>query len=63
MNIRNIGDLVSSGVVEDYKSVPASVTDDEYDLDKAYYGRKIYVRKMERLYYRIRLCKMRDWWE
>ena len=63
MNIRNIGDLVSSGVVEDYKSAPVSVTDDEYGLDKAYYGRKIYVRKMERLYYRIRLCKMRDWWE
>ena len=27
------------------------------------YGRKIYVRKMERLYYKIRLYKMQDWWE
>ena len=31
--------------------------------DKIYYGKKIYVRKMERLYYRIRLYKMREWWE
>ena len=65
MNVRNVGDLVPSGMVEDYKSASVSVAEDEYSLDdKAYYyGREIYGRKMERLYYRIRLYNMREWWE
>ena len=63
MNVRNVGGLVSLDMVEDYKSAPVSVAEDECGLDKAYYGRKIYVRKMERLYYLIRLYKMREWWE
>lgn len=63
MNIRNVGDVVSHSLVDAYK---ASLTPDEeeYGLsDRLYYGRRIYVRKMEQLYYRIRLYKMREWWE
>ena len=63
MNIRNVGDIVSSTLLDAYEEAP--VTSDEEDglPDKVYYGKKIYVRKMERLYYRIRLYKMREWWE
>ena len=32
-------------------------------VDKTQYGKEIYLRKMERLYYRIRLNKMQDWWK
>ena len=35
----------------------------KFEDDKEFYGRKIYVRKMERLYHLIRLYKTRDWWE
>lgn len=63
MNIRNVSDIVPPALVDAYEEAPAP-GDDEDDLpDKFYYGKKIYVRKMERLYYRIRLHKMRDWWE
>ena len=63
MNIRNIKDIVSPFLVDDYKNAP--IPNDEEDIlpDKLFYGRKIYVRKMERLYYQIRLYQMRDWWE
>lgn len=63
MNIRNVGDIVSSALVDAYEEAPTP-SDEKDDLpDKLYYGKKIYVRKMERLYYRIRLYKMREWWE
>lgn len=63
MNIKNVGDIVSSALVDAYEEAPTP-SDEEDDLpDKLYYGKKIYVRKMERLYYRIRLYKMREWWE
>ena len=59
MNIRNVGDIVSSALVDAYEEAPTP-SDEEDGLP---YGKKIYVRKMERLYYRIRLYKMREWWE
>ncbi len=64
MNTRNVDDIVSPGLVKLYEeaSLPGE-RKDEYCFDKAFYGRQIYVRKMERLYYRIRLNKMREWWD
>lgn len=56
MNIRNIEDLVSRQMLMEY-------IDAEHEEDKLYYGRKLYARKMERLYYHIRLHSLRDWWE
>ena len=63
MNIRNTGNIVPCSLVDSYEE--ASMTDEEESglPDKIYYGKKIYVRKMERLYYRIRLYKLREWWE
>ena len=63
MNIRNVRDIVSSSMIDDYLKAPALETDDDILPDKLFYGRKVYVRKMERLYYRIRLYKLREWWE
>ena len=63
MNIRNVGDVVTSSMVCDYMEAPISVDEEDSSLDKFFYGKQIYVRKMERLYYRIRLYKMREWWE
>ena len=64
VNTRNVGDLVSPGLVKFYEEalIPDGQERETF-LDKADYGRKIYVRKMERLYYRIRLYNMRAWWE
>ena len=63
MNIQNTGNIVPCSLVDSYEE--ASMTDEEESglPDKIYYGKKIYVRKMERLYYRIRLYKLREWWE
>ena len=63
MNIRNVTDIVPPQKIAEYKS--ASIFESEYPTfdDKRYIGREIYVRKMERLYYKIRLYKMRQWWE
>jgi hypothetical protein len=63
MNIRNIRGLVDEGTIEDFVDAPDPEFDPEAPLGKDYYGRKIYVRKMERLYHLIRLYKTRDWWE
>ena len=63
MNIRNIEDIVSPTIVDTYEEVLVSSNEDDGLPDKLYYGKKIYVRKMERLYYKIRLCKMREWWK
>lgn len=63
MNIRNVGDVVTSSMVCDYMEAPISVDEENSSLDKFFYGKQIYVRKMERLYYRIRLYKMKEWWE
>lgn len=63
MNVRNVGNIVSQCTIDYYEDAPIQ-QDVEYGLpDRLFYGRKIYVRKMERLYYRIRLYNMREWWE
>ncbi len=63
MNIRNVKGLVDEDTIEDYIDAPDPEVDPEASLGKDFYGRKIYVRKMERLYHLIRLYKTRDWWE
>ena len=62
MNIRNIRGLVSQDLIDDYLSAKEPRRNNVHP-DKEFYGRKIYVRKMERLYHLIRLYKTRDWWE
>lgn len=63
MNVRNVDDIIPAYKIEEYKN--ALILDNEHLTfdDKRYIGREIYVRKMERLYYKIRLYKMRQWWE
>lgn len=63
MNIRNIGDIVPRSLIDAYEEAPMPGEEEDDLPDKLYYGKKIYVRKMEQLYYRIRLYKMREWWE
>lgn len=63
MNIRNVKGLVDEDTIKDYLEAPEPDADPEAGLDKEFYGRIIYVRKMERLYHLIRLYKTRDWWE
>ena len=63
INVRNVHDIVDDYEIQCYLSAPMPSEKKEYESDKAYYGRKIYVRKMERLYYKIRLYKMHEWWE
>lgn len=62
MNIRNVQDLVSKDLLDDYLSAKEPRRNNVHP-DKEFYGRKIYVRKMERLYHLIRMYKTRDWWE
>ena len=62
MNIRNIEGLVSRDVINDYLTAKEPRKNSCYP-DKEFYGRIIYVRKMERLYHLLRLYKTRDWWE
>lgn len=63
MNVRNVGDIISPYKIDEYKNAP--ISDNEYPTfdNKRCIEREIYVRKMERLYYKIRLYKMREWWE
>ena len=63
MNIRNIKGLVDEDTFKNFILSPDFEVDTETLHDKEFYGRKIYVRKMERLYHLIRLYKTRDWWE
>lgn len=63
MNVRNLDDIVTPCELDDFLQAPVKQKDDEIYPDKVFYGRWLYVRKMERLYYRIRLYKMREWWE
>lgn len=63
VNVRNVQDIVDRDEIESYLNAPMPSEKKEWETDKAWYGRKIYVRKMERLYYKIRLYKMQDWWE
>ena len=63
VNVRNVGDIVDDRLISFYMDAPLPSETKELEVDKDVYGREIYVRKMERLYYRIRLNKMQDWWE
>lgn len=63
MNIRSIKGLGDKDTIEDYFDAPDPEVAPESPLSKDYYGRKIYVRKMESLYHLIRLYKTRDWLE
>lgn len=63
VNVRNVGDIVDEDLISSYMDAPLPSEAKELEVDKAVYGRQIYLRKMERLYYRIRLNKMQDWWE
>lgn len=60
MNVRNVRDIVSQDLIDDYLSAKEPRRNNVHP-DKEFYGRKIYVRKMERLYHLIRLYKTRDW--
>lgn len=62
MNIRNVKGLVGDDAIKDYLEAKEPRKNSHHP-DKEFYGQKIYVRKMERLYHLIRLYKTRDWWE
>lgn len=62
VNVRNVSDIVDESLIYFYMNAPLP-SEAEVPDDKAFYGRQIYLRKAERLYYHIRLNKMQDWWE
>ena len=62
VNVRNVRDIVDQYLIDGYINAPLPSETEEPD-DKAFYGRKIYLRKAERLYYSIRLNKIHDWWK
>ena len=63
VNVRNVRDIVDDGLIDNYLDAPLPSEAKEGEPDKAFYGRQIYLRKAERLYYSIRLNKIHDWWE
>ena len=63
MNIRNVKDIVRPSLMSNYMDVHSSVSNRFQKDQRAIYERDIYIRKMERLYYKIRLNKLREWWE
>ena len=63
VNVRNVDDIVDDNLISFYLDAPMPSETKEFEESKAFYGRQIYVRKMERLYYHIRLNKIHDWWE
>lgn len=63
VNVRNVDDIVDDNLISFYMDAPMPSETKEFEESKAFYGRQIYVRKMERLYYHIRLNKIHDWWE
>lgn len=63
VNVRNVDDIVDDNLISFYLDAPMPSETKEFEESKAFYGRQIYVRKMERLYYQIRLNKIHDWWE
>ena len=63
VNVRNVRDIVDDGLIDFYLDAPLPSEAKEFGVDKAFYGRQIYLRKAERLYYSIRLNKIHDWWE
>ena len=63
VNVCNVHDIVDQYLIDGYINAPLPSEAKEGEPDKAFYGRQIYLRKAERLYYSIRLNKMQDWWE
>lgn len=63
VNVRNVHDIVDQYLIDGYINAPLPSEAKEGEPDKAFYGRQIYLRKAERLYYSIRLNKIHDWWE
>lgn len=63
VNVRNVRDIVDDYSISFYMEAPLPSEAKEGEPDKAFYGRQIYLRKAERLYYSIRLNKIHDWWE
>lgn len=63
VNVRNVADIVDGSLMYFYMDAPLPSEAKEGEPDKAFYGRQIYLRKAERLYYSIRLNKIHDWWE
>jgi len=63
MNIKNIDRLTDESTIRNFKEADFSEDKDDLYCDKCFYGRKIYLRKMERLYHLIRIYQTRNWWE
>ncbi|HIS10902.1 MAG TPA: hypothetical protein IAA77_06660 [Candidatus Avibacteroides excrementipullorum] len=63
VNVCNVHDIVDQYLIDGYINAPLPSEAKEGEPDKAFYGRQIYLRKAERLYYSIRLNKIHDWWE
>ena len=63
VNVCNVHDIVDQYLIDGYINAPLPSEAKEGEPDKAFYGRQIYLRKAERLYYSIRLNKRQDWWE
>ena len=63
MNISNIKGLVDDYTLQQFKESTFSENEEGIYCDRLYYGKEIYVRKIERLYHLIRLYKTRNWWE
>ena len=63
VNVCNVHDIVDQYLIDSYINAPLPSEAKEGEPDKAFYGRQIYLRKAERLYYSIRLNKRQDWWE
>ena len=55
MNIRNLKELVDKEGIDRYLN-------EKDGSMKYHYGRRLYVKKIERLYYKIRLYHTQSWW-
>ena len=63
MIIKNIGNLTDDYTIQEFKRANFKKKNDIELCDKCFYGQKIYIRKIERLYHLIRIHKTRFWWE
>lgn len=55
--------LTDDSTIQEFKRANFKKKDDIELCDKCFYGQKIYIRKIERLYHLIRIHKTRYWWE
>ena len=49
VNVRNVQNIVDCDDIDNYLNAPMPSEEKDWKPDKSWYGRKIYVRKMERL--------------